>query len=159
VASDAAVRAWTGLVPLLIGVTALHTATPESGGLSSFQSSQRAQGFALDRDGRALVPPPRQPPRNQAPVAKPKGLEILARLADKLGDQDGQADEAQPLIVDAENAGKMLGVTPRTARRLLRTLVEEGLAWPLPPNRTPQPGRPRQLYRLIVEKLGPKTPT
>lgn len=38
-------------------------------------------------------------------------------------------------------------------------VVEEGLAWPLPPNRTPQPGRPRQLYRLIVEKLGPKTPT
>nr|WP_017604146.1 hypothetical protein [Nocardiopsis alkaliphila] len=35
----------------------------------------------------------------------------------------------------------------------LRTLVEEGLAWPLPPNRTLQPGRPRQLYRLIVEKL------
>ncbi|GAA4332227.1 hypothetical protein GCM10023178_45340 [Actinomadura luteofluorescens] len=61
--------------------------------------------------------------------------------------------------MDAENAGKMLGVTPRTARRLLRTLVEEGLAWPLPPNRTPQPGRPRQLYRLIVEKLGPAAKT
>jgi hypothetical protein len=137
------------------------------------------------------VPAPRTPPRAQ-PQAKPKGLEILARLADKLSDQqgmeasvadggdtrlsDGQlsdssavtgqesravrhaGDTQQPLIVDAENAGKMLGVTPRTARRLLRTLVEEGLAWPLPPNRTPQPGRPRQLYRLIVEKLGPKAP-
>ena len=31
--------------------------------------------------------------------------------------------------------------------------VDEGLAWPLPPSRTPQPGRPRQFYRLIVEKL------
>ncbi|MDD6790952.1 MAG: transcriptional regulator, partial [Thermobifida fusca] len=62
-------------------------------------------------------------------------------------------EEDGPLVVDAENAGRMLGVTSRTARRLLRTLVEEGLAWPLPPNRTLQPGRPRQLYRLIVEKL------
>jgi hypothetical protein len=26
--------------------------------------------------------------------------------------------------------------------------------WPLPPNRIPQPGRPRQLYRLVTEKLG-----
>ena len=42
---------------------------------------------------------------------------------------------------------------PRTARRLLHILVEEGLAWPLPPNRTPQPGRPRQFYRLVVEQL------
>jgi predicted ArsR family transcriptional regulator len=97
------------------------------------------------------VPAPRTPPRAQSP-AKPKGMEILSRLAERLGDQE------QPLIVDAENAGNMLGVTPRTARRLLRTLVEEGLAWPLPPNRTPQPGRPRQLYRLIVEKLNPKNP-
>jgi hypothetical protein len=133
-----------------MGRTAQEAEAHARAALTRSQASQRAQGFALDRDGRALVPAPRTPPRSQPP-SKPKGLEILARLAEKLGDQD------QPLIVDAENAGKMLGVTPRTARRLLRTLVEEGLAWPLPPNRTPQPGRPRQLYRLIVEKLGPKT--
>ena len=132
-----------------MGRTAQEAETHARAALARSQTSQRAQGFALDRDGRALVPAPRTPPRAQSP-AKPKGLEILSRLADRLGDQE------QPLIVDAENAGNMLGVTPRTARRLLRTLVEEGLAWPLPPNRTPQPGRPRQLYRLIVEKLGPK---
>jgi hypothetical protein len=145
-----------------MGRTAQEAETHARAALARSQSSQRATGFALDRDGRALVPAPRQPPRSH-PQAKPKGLEILARLADKLGDSDAGAtvtgpggETGQPLIVDAENAGKMLGVTPRTARRLLRTLVEEGLAWPLPPNRTPQPGRPRQLYRLIVEKLGPK---
>lgn len=120
----------------------------------SQSSSQRTQGFALDRDGRALVPAPRTPVRSAQPV-RPKGLEILTRLADKLGESNDGG--GAPLIVDAENAGRMLGVTPRTARRLLRTLVEEGLAWPLPPNRTPQPGRPRQLYRLIVEKLGPRS--
>jgi hypothetical protein len=159
-----------------MGRTAQEAETHARAALARSQTSQRTQGFALDRDGRALVPSPRQPPRGSGPAAaaKPKGLEILARLADKLGDQDpvpgadnasvpgagGKGgDPQQPLIVDAENAGRMLGVTPRTARRLLRTLVEEGLAWPLPPNRTPQPGRPRQLYRLIVEKLGPKTPS
>jgi hypothetical protein len=156
-----------------MGRTAQEAETHARAALARSQSSQRATGFALDREGRALVPAPRTPPRVQ-PQSKPKGLEILARLADKLGDQEATGttgtaasrggpgrqatDTQQPLIVDAENAGKMLGVTPRTARRLLRTLVEEGLAWPLPPNRTPQPGRPRQLYRLIVEKLGPKTP-
>jgi lipoyl(octanoyl) transferase len=38
-------------------------------------------------------------------------------------------------------------------RALVAALAEEGLAWPLPPGRTPQPGRPRQFYRLVTEKL------
>jgi hypothetical protein len=115
--------------------------------LARTQAGKQAQGFAVDREGRALIPAPRMPPQG-ATALKPKGVEVLARLAAKL--------EGGDTVVDAEGAGKMLGVTPRTARRLLRTLVDEGLAWPLPPNRTPQPGRPRQLYRLIVEKLGPR---
>ncbi|MFI7615377.1 GTP cyclohydrolase IIa [Nonomuraea terrae] len=115
--------------------------------LARTQAGKQAQGFAVDREGRALIPAPRMPPTG-ATALKPKGVEVLARLAAKL--------EGGDTVVDAEGAGKMLGVTPRTARRLLRTLVDEGLAWPLPPNRTPQPGRPRQLYRLIVEKLGPR---
>ena len=104
-----------------------------------------ARGFALDRDGYTLVPAPRAPAAGAA--GRPKGLETLSRLADKLPDEDGAH------VVDAETAGRLLGVTSRTARRLLHTLVEEGLAWPLPPNRTPQPGRPRQFYRIITEKL------
>ena len=51
------------------------------------------------------------------------------------------------------------GVTSRTARRLLRGLVDEGLAWPLPPSRAAQPGRPRQFYRLITEKLEEMEPS
>ncbi|GGL52999.1 hypothetical protein GCM10014719_62840 [Planomonospora parontospora subsp. antibiotica] len=112
--------------------------------LARTQTGKQVQGFAVDREGRALVPAPRTPLHGG--TAKPRGVEVLARLAAKLENGD--------TVVDAEGAGKMLGVTSRTARRLLRTLVDEGLAWPLPPNRTPQPGRPRQLYRLIVEKLG-----
>lgn len=127
-----------------MGRTAHEAETHARGALTRTQGGKQTQGFAVDREGRALVPPPRTPPHPAVPL-KPKGIEVLTRLAAKL--------EGGDTVVDAESAGKMLSVTPRTARRLLRTLVDEGLAWPLPPNRTPQPGRPRQLYRLIVEKL------
>jgi hypothetical protein len=147
-------RARSGLgIALEVGVgmgrTAHEAEAHARAALGRSQSGQRAGMFALDREGRALVPAPRQPtlPPQQA---RPKGIETLARLADKLSGSD------EALVVDAEMAGRLLAVTPRTARRLLRTLVDEGLAWPLPPSRTPQPGRPRQFYRLIVEKLDRK---
>jgi hypothetical protein len=89
-----------------------------------------------------LVPPPRYPAG-----ARPRALETLSRLAESLASGD------DALAVDAETASRVLAVTPRTARRLLRALAEEGLAWPLPPSRAPQPGRPRQSYRLVVERL------
>jgi len=107
------------------------------------------RSIALDAGGRALVPSPRQP---AGAAGRQRGLETLARLAEKL-----PADDAA-LAVDAETASRLLSVTPRTARRLLHTLAEEGLAWPLPPSRTPQPGRPRQFYRLVVEKLDRQQP-
>jgi len=128
-----------------MGRTTHDAETHARAALARSQAGKQPQGFVVDREGRALIPAPRMPPAGPG-TAKPKGVEILARLAAKL--------EGGDTVVDAESAGRMLGVTPRTARRLLRTLVDEGLAWPLPPNRTPQPGRPRQLYRLIVEKLG-----
>jgi hypothetical protein len=90
------------------------------------------------------VPAPRLP---EPGTRRTRSLDTLAKLAEKLSGTDAG------LVVDAETAGKLLMVTPRTARRLLHILVEEGLAWPLPPTRTPQPGRPRQFYRLVVEQL------
>lgn len=93
------------------------------------------------------VPAPRQP---EAVTRRARGFETLSRLAEKLTATDSN------YVVDAETAGRLLTVTPRTARRLLHILVEEGLAWPLPPTRSPQPGRPRQFYRLVVEKLEPR---
>lgn len=147
-------RARAGLgIALEVGVgmgrTAQEAEAHARAALGRSQSGPRAGLFALDREGRALVPAPRQP-APPPPPGRPKGIETLARLADKL------AGSEEALVVDAEMAGRLLGVTPRTARRLLRTLVDEGLAWPLPPSRTPQPGRPRQFYRLIVEKLDRK---
>ena len=93
--------------------------------------------------------PPGQRPAPSPGSASGRGLDTLVRLAEQL-----TSTGATP-VVDAETAGRLLSVTPRTARRLLATLVDEGLAWPLPPSRSPQPGRPRQAYRLGIEKLGP----
>jgi hypothetical protein len=76
-----------------------------------------------------------------------RSLETLTRLAQKL------AADAVP-VVDAELTGQLLAVTPRTARRQLRAMADQGLALPLPPRRNRHPGRPRQAYRLVVEELG-----
>jgi hypothetical protein len=103
------------------------------------------RGLALGGQSHAPVPAPRPA---EAGTRRLRSLDTLSRLAEKLTETDAN------MVVDAETAGQLLAVTPRTARRMLHILVEEGLAWPLPPNRTPQPGRPRQFYRLVVEQLG-----
>jgi hypothetical protein len=128
-----------------LGRTAHDAEAHARAALARSHAGAGARGFALDRDGHTLLPAPRQPAA--AAPSRPRGQETLSRLADKLSSVEGA------LVVDAETAGRLLGVTSRTARRLLHTLVEEGLAWPLPPSRTPQPGRPRQYYRLVTEKL------
>jgi hypothetical protein len=132
-----------------LGRTAQDAEAHARAALARSHAAPANRGFVLDREGHTLVPSPREPVTAQA--GNPKGMATLARLAEKLS-----ADRSAQ-VVDAETAGRMLGVTSRTARRLLHTLVEEGLAWPLPPSRTPQPGRPRQFYRLVTEKLEPHT--
>jgi hypothetical protein len=126
------------------GRTAVEAEAHARASLGRAQAGSGLRGFASSREGHAPVPPPRLP---EAGARRSRSLETLSRLAEKLSENDAN------LVVDAETAGQLLAVTPRTARRLLHILVEEGLAWPLPPNRTPQPGRPRQFYRLVVEQL------
>jgi hypothetical protein len=126
------------------GRTAVEAEAHARASLGRAQAGSGLRGFTATREGHAPVPPPRLP---EAGARRSRSLETLSRLAEKLSDADAN------LVVDAETAGQLLAVTPRTARRLLHLLVEEGLAWPLPPNRTPQPGRPRQFYRLVVEQL------
>jgi len=130
-----------------MGRTAQDAEAHAQAALSRSHVAAGTRGFALDREGIALVPAPRHPAAPAAEASRPRGLETLSRLSDKLAGSDSA------LVVDAETAGRVLGVTARTARRLLHSLVEEGLAWPLPPSRAPQPGRPRQFYRLVTEKL------
>jgi len=126
------------------GRTALDAEARARSVLGRIRPGSAVPATAADAVGQAAGPAGRVP---ASTTARARGLETLARLAGGLP----EADTA--LVVDAETAGRLLAVTPRTARRLLHTLVEEGLAWPLPPSRTPQPGRPRQAYRLVVEKL------
>lgn len=85
---------------------------------------------------------------NQPTARDSKAVDFLSRLAEKL-------DEEQHLerVVDAEKVAELLGVTLRTARRMLHTLVDEGLAWPMPPARSSKVGRPPRPYQLLVEKI------
>ncbi|MQA84156.1 MAG: transcriptional regulator [Streptosporangiales bacterium] len=133
-----------------LGTTAQDAEAHARAALSWSHRSRGRRGFVVDRTGRALPVAAQEPARRDGSGAEPKGLDVLARLI--LALEKSHRDNP-PVIVDAEITARSLGVTQRTARRLLRGLVEDGLAWPLPPNRTPQPGRPRQLYRLIREKL------
>lgn len=134
-----------------LGASAQDAETHARTALTWASRSRGRRSFIVDRTGRALpIAVPAAGRRGRGDDAQAKGLEVLSRLTLALAaEQGGDA----PLIVDAETTARSLAVTPRTARRLLRGLVEEGLAWPLPPARTSQPGRPRQLYRLISEKL------
>jgi hypothetical protein len=128
-----------------MGRTALEAEAHARAAMSRAHLGPPGRGFTLGREGYQLVPTPRHPAAGTP--GRMRALDTLSRLAEKL------PEAGSTLIVDADTAGRLLEVTPRTARRLLHSLVEEGLAWPLPPSRSPQPGRPRQFYRLLVEKL------
>jgi hypothetical protein len=127
-----------------MGRTAVEAEAHARASLGRTQAGGGLRALAPGREGPAPVPAPRLP---EGGARRSRSLETLSRLAQKLDSTDAN------LVVDAETAGQLLAVTPRTARRMLHILVEEGLAWPLPPNRAPQPGRPRQFYRLVVEQL------
>jgi len=129
-----------------MGRTVQEAETHARTALIRSRSAGAGSGTVPSREGQPLVPPPRL--ASPAALRTPsRGIETLTRLAGRLEGSE------TALVVDAETAGRLLGVTSRTARRLLRSLVDEGLAWPLPPSRAAQPGRPRQFYRLITEKL------
>jgi predicted ArsR family transcriptional regulator len=76
-------------------------------------------------------------------VVESKLLDTLKLLRDGLADADSEAQ-----VVDAESASTLLGMSARTARRVLQELAREGLAWPVPASAV-SPGRPRQTYRLV----------
>ncbi|WP_052667015.1 hypothetical protein [Nitriliruptor alkaliphilus] len=82
------------------------------------------------------------------PVPESKAVGTLRELASRL-----RAEGDSRAIVDAERVAALLGVTTRTARRSLSALVDEGLAWPMPPARSSRAGRPPRPYQLLVEKL------
>lgn len=120
---------------------------PRPGGPGQSGADHSGPALAAPRAQRAVGRPPAAragPPPDS--LNRLRSLETLTRLAQKL------AADAAP-VVDAELTGELLSVTPRTARRQLRAMADQGLALPLPPRRNRHPGRPRQAYRLVVEEL------
>lgn len=120
-------------------MTALQEATA-LGGTAAFLANEAG-------DLLSLPPRPHQRELGSNDDADVKGLTMLNRLNESLATEPG------PVIVDAAQVADALDLTVRSARRVLQSLVVDGLAWPMPPARTPQAGRPRQLYRLITAKL------
>lgn len=101
------------------------------------------QGNPIPLPATQEAPTPAQEP------AEDPHRETLRQIVGALDDQDDASR-----IVDAERISRIQGVTLRTARRTLRTLVDAGLAWPMPPARAQKVGRPPIRYQLLDERLG-----
>lgn len=103
-----------------------------------------AAAYLVGGDGTVLSLPLRQRRRAESePVIATKAAKLLERLVEGLG------EGPEAMVVDAEIVADVLAIAPRSARRVLQSLAEEGLAWPLPPVKGSQAGRPRQPYRLV----------
>ncbi|WP_181448547.1 transcriptional regulator [Nonomuraea aridisoli] len=105
-----------------------------------------AHGRAASREARGpgtvAEPGAREPGPRSGRAPGSRAVRIRDRLVERLG--------PGCVVVDAETVAEILGLAPRSARRVLQHLVEEGLAWALPPVRSTRAGRPRQPYRLIT---------
>lgn len=112
-------------------------------GRSAYLVSGDGTSLRLSADG--AVP---ETPTEDVEESDDRLLGVLRTLVDHLNDAgDGR------LVVEASTVAAITGVTLRTARRTLQSLVTHGLAWPLPPARTKKVGRPPMLYQLLGERL------
>jgi hypothetical protein len=148
-------------VPIDVGIgvgrTARDAEANARAAVELARTERAASAAMVGPDGHVLSLPARlherleddlDPAVEAAGAGSSRSVDVLSRLVNALDEQSGQA-----LVVDAERVAELLDVTARTARRTLRTLADEGLAWPVPPARTTGAGRPRQLYRLVTTKL------
>ncbi|TCO35929.1 hypothetical protein EV652_101815 [Kribbella steppae] len=144
-------------VPVAVGAGAGQTArAAEANALLAVEDSVGREGkVAVYLDGttvRTELPPGRTvaPPMAVdliSPVDQ-RAYEIVTSIAAATAPEAGQQ-----VVVDVESVADIMQVTQRTGRRMLKELVEAGLAWPLPPARSTGGGRPRQQFRLLTEKL------
>lgn len=88
---------------------------------------------------------PSSPPKEQPREREAEVLHQVLRALDRAGEESR--------IVEAEQVAELLGVTLRTARRYLRSLVEADFAWELPPAQTNRVGRPPIPFRLLEHRL------
>ncbi|MEV5965660.1 hypothetical protein AB0L70_28070 [Kribbella sp. NPDC051952] len=145
-------------VPVAIGVGAGQTARDaESNALMAVEDSASRDGkvavYLDDTSARTELPPAaavatEAMPVDSSPRIDPRALEIVTSIAAATTPAPGQQ-----VVVDVESVADIMQVTQRTGLRMLKELVEAGLAWPLPPARSTGGGRPRQQFRLLTEKL------
>lgn len=144
-------------VPVAIGIGAGQTARDaESNALMAVEDSAGRDGkvavYLDDTSARMELPPARAvleaKPIDTSPPIDPRALEIVTSIAAATKPAAGQQ-----IVVDVESVADIMQVTQRTGLRMLKELVEAGLAWPLPPARSTGGGRPRQQFRLLTEKL------
>ncbi|MFI5693585.1 hypothetical protein ACIA58_17190 [Kribbella sp. NPDC051586] len=143
-------------VPVAVGAGTGQTArAAEANALMAVEDSVAAGGkVAVYLDGGSdrldLEPGPATAdaaPVESAPLDQ-RALEIVTSIASAMS-----ATPGRQVVVDVESVAAIMQVTQRTGRRMLKELVEAGLAWPLPPARSTGGGRPRQQFRLLTEKL------
>ncbi|GAA5151992.1 hypothetical protein [Amycolatopsis dongchuanensis] len=135
-----------------LGLTARAAEANARTALARASTAAGESSYVVGADGTVLTAPIRQSARQLShDDAHSKARTTLDRLARALG--SGAEVPTDRLVVDASAVAELLDITPRAARRVLHTLTETGLAWQMPPLRSAGPGRPRQLYRLLPEKL------
>lgn len=148
----AAIRSATGVesgIGIGLGTTAQQAEAHALEAVTRAQESGTSGAFVL---GLSSAPVELGEDSNdQRPKSAGADRTVRAFLA-IVDSREGVDDDS--LIVDAETAAEVLGVTARTARRTLQALVEVGLAWPVPQMSSQSVGRPRQFFRLLPEKLG-----
>ena len=138
--SDAGVAVEVGIG---LGSTARDADANALAAVEKARGAGAAAAYLVGGDGTVLSLPVRRRRRQESgPVIATKAAKLLERLVESLDDGD-------TMVVDAEIVADVLSVSPRSARRVLQSLAEEGLAWPLPPVKGTQAGRPRQPYRLV----------
>ncbi|MGZ0147513.1 hypothetical protein ACXJJ3_10610 [Kribbella sp. WER1] len=142
-------------VPVAVGAGTGQTArAAEANALLAVEESAAAGGKAavyLDGSSERLDLEPGPATTDAAPDETPidqRALEIVTSIASAMSPTPGRQ-----VVVDVESVAAIMQVTQRTGRRMLKELVDAGLAWPLPPARSTGGGRPRQQFRLLTEKL------
>ncbi|SCL26664.1 GGDN family [Micromonospora rhizosphaerae] len=137
-----------------LGETAREAEANARAALIRSRTDGEHDSYLVGHDGHVLMLPSRPRVRLAAQNdARTKAAGTLARLVAAIR-SDGDMPTSGPVVVDASTVANLLDITPRAARRLLHALAELGLAWQMPPARAAGPGRPRQSYRLMVERLG-----
>lgn len=145
-----AARQQLGL-PLAVGIGVGHTARDaEANAYAGLDSALERRGeVAVYVDGsETQVALSASVLRESAPASdQSRAAQVLERIV---------AAHPDVLVVDVEDVSAALQVTDRTGRRMLKQLVEAGLAWPLPAQPSPGGGRPRLQFRLLPDKIPPE---